>query len=458
MTVIRHRIKRILVSSLFAFLAVGVCGAEDLPNWGIGSWWEYTTNVDVHADQADGGYVDLSMTDENTRYTLNSIESRQLTHGSMPVFQVYILSFNGILNAEGTAHIVDPFPADIPIEIRDATVHGSWWVDTETLAGVYFYRKITGPLFAYILGTWSEVGSVDLDIYEEYIPPKDEMDFPLETGDSWVLDTTLYTYGHYYLEYDIGGSEVVEDDFDESQAFSIAMDVTGTGFSHGIWTYFIEGDEMNSDGIVTVNYGPEPKNIVYERFYGMPGGGGFQLEDFERILGDFVVQSAPTPTPEHTVTPTPIPPTATPTTAPGEPTNTPHPPTSTPSITPTPTPADPQGIYLALNKSMFDPGDTFLCSVTISNPGPAVVVQEYVVLDVYSNYWFWPGWTQEPDYMVRELEAGAYYPGEEIITFTWPEGDSAATGLKFWAAMLNAADGELEGEFSMVEWGYNASR
>jgi hypothetical protein len=181
----------------------------------------------------------------------------------------------------------------------------------------------------------------------------------------------------------------------------------------------------------------------------------------------------PTATPvPPTPTDTPVPPTATappvptdtpvvpPTDTPVPPTDTPVPPTDTPVVPPTattqPEPTWPPGtvaIILELSKTIFHPGDHFELKCTDVNMGELLTVEQYIILDVWGSYWFWPSWSPLPDFQLRDLAPNSVTT-ESILSFTWPEGAGSASGLRFWGAYLRPGTSELVGDYSMIEWGY----
>jgi len=438
-----------------------VCPAQsavNLPVWHLESWWEYTTVTDMHVQEAGSQeYADIVTTDVATRYTLSQIGSKTLTRGAMLTYEAYVLPFTGILDAAGIYHIVDPIPLDIDIEIRDASLTGELWVDTQTLGTIYFHRFIEGPLWADIpFQGWQEVGWIEIDMSEEYEPARDILAFPLEVGDAWTQDITFYTYGSYTLDYDIGsGPEHVEDTFDESEIYQFDITVPNQEMSHGYMTYRVEGDETSSDGAILANYAEDVKNLVYEEMTDLASSGSsVRINSMVKDLTGFFLIPDPTGTPEPTYTPVP----PTPTSPPGEPTYTPIPFTPTPPVTsPTPTPTPPMesGITIATNLTEYHTGDPFLCTTTIVNTGPAINVDEYIVLDVYGSYWFWPDWGSEPGFQNRDLTEDSVYPDEVILEFVWPDVTGSVSGIKFWAALLDAASGDLFGGYGVTEWGYS---
>ncbi len=177
--------------------------------------------------------------------------------------------------------------------------------------------------------------------------------------------------------------------------------------------------------------------------------------------------TAPPPTatfPPSTTTPThvpptftpPPPPTATPTTAPGEPTNTPVPPTPTPTtMLPSPTPTSSSGglsVNLLLSRTEFHAGDPFLLATQVDNSGAAILVDEYLLLEVYGNFWFYPSWQQDLDRMQRMIE-----PGQSVTTifnFLWPQVDGQAEGILFHYILCQPQTYQLLSNYVYVEFSY----
>jgi len=91
---------------------------------------------------------------------------------------------------------------------------------------------------------------------------------------------------------------------------------------------------------------------------------------------------------------------------------------------------------LQLNLSVFRPGDQFDLRLTTENPRIySISADQYILLDVWGIYYFWPSWTMDVDYAVREFAADA---AEEIILqFVWPSGAGAASDIGFWAALFH---------------------
>ncbi len=165
----------------------------------------------------------------------------------------------------------------------------------------------------------------------------------------------------------------------------------------------------------------------------------------------------PTPAPTSTPTTSPVPPTGTPSSTPTEtpvpPTETPVPPTETSTPEPTSTPVGDLGIDLTLSLPYFTPFSLFKLETTITNPGETMQVHEYILLDVYGSYWFWPSWNQTGDFELRELQAGSV-ANDVILEFWWPAVSGSAENLKFWAALVDPETVTIVGAYDMVEFGY----
>jgi len=163
-----------------------------------------------------------------------------------------------------------------------------------------------------------------------------------------------------------------------------------------------------------------------------------------------------TPTPTPTTTPTSTPTavataTPTPTTGPGEPTNTPFP-THTPTATPTQN-GDDIIVELLLNKEIFNEGDLFDLNTVVHNPRTEYSVDEYLMLEVYGTYWFYPDWSQTLNTQQRLLDPGDNY--QNILNFTWPQVEGSASDLHFYYLLTKPYTFEIVTNLAIVTFGYN---
>ena len=138
-------------------------------------------------------------------------------------------------------------------------------------------------------------------------------------------------------------------------------------------------------------------------------------------------------------------------------------PTPRPTVTPEPTatPDHPLGVRLDL-PSMVHPGETFHVTGYLDNPDAAMTaVPTFFILDVYGQFWFWPGWkhyappaSNDIDYRNLDVPAGT----TEVIVlpeFVWPEtGSGQADGLWFYGAMLDPGMTSIMGQMAARQFGY----
>ena len=113
---------------------------------------------------------------------------------------------------------------------------------------------------------------------------------------------------------------------------------------------------------------------------------------------------------------------------------------------------EPVAVDLLLNGNVFRSNDLFSLKMRLANSGPAISVEEYVILDVVSNYWFWPRWTDTVDNRTETLETGI--TEETLMEFTWPADTGFATGILFYAGLLAPGGSELLGPYDWVSFDF----
>lgn len=295
-----------LLAGVFFVMTTGIHAGDMLPEWRIGSWWDFTTVMDVHIQETGSPeYTDMIITDSQTRHVLQSIETKTLTHGSQLIYDAYILPFTGVVNATGESYVVDPYPMTLPMEIRNADLTGEWWVDTETLGTVYQLRSIDGPLWANIpIFGWQEIGTIAITMHEEYEPARDNVNFPIAVGNTWQNVFTLYTFGEYVVDAEVFGTPIYEEGtFDESVDVILDMFVPNQELFGGYLAYRIEGENTVSTGLTLSYYAPDPRTLIYDYLENFVSEGSVQINSYERIMDAFFLKPGPEPTP--TVTPMP---------------------------------------------------------------------------------------------------------------------------------------------------------
>ncbi|MBN1551739.1 DUF1565 domain-containing protein [bacterium] len=120
---------------------------------------------------------------------------------------------------------------------------------------------------------------------------------------------------------------------------------------------------------------------------------------------------------------------------------------------PTP-PLAPVGVDLVLSQTIFAPGDHFLLEIIFHNPGPDIYPhQPYVVLlDVFGDYYWYPGWTRNFDVEIFTIPVGI--DRHEILNFIWPNIEGQTSGLVFVAAILTEDFLQIIGEWDAVYFGW----
>jgi hypothetical protein len=113
---------------------------------------------------------------------------------------------------------------------------------------------------------------------------------------------------------------------------------------------------------------------------------------------------------------------------------------------------DPAEIIIATSRPVYRAGDEFVLTYRAYNYTDSMEIQEWVVLDVFGQYWFWPGWGSTPDHRERTLE-GYQWSTETLMSFTWPAISGNAEDMRFWAGILDPETTQLI-DFSVAEWGW----
>jgi len=103
---------------------------------------------------------------------------------------------------------------------------------------------------------------------------------------------------------------------------------------------------------------------------------------------------------------------------------------------------------------MFEAGEPFLLHIATRNStDSSLILERYVVLDVFGTYFFHPLWRQDLDYVIMTFTPD--YEGSDIILdFVWPLGAGEAEGLVFWLAYLEPGTINLVGEVDTLSFGY----
>ncbi len=396
-----------------------VIAGVELPEWFPGYWWSIQTRLDVSGkDSENANQVDMVFVDNAPRYTCMGTAKRRLTRGLQRTYDVYELQYSGTLTGEGTVNL-EGFGSGIPVQLRNGAHIGETWVDVKTLGTVYSTRRITGDLWMYSLFSWRRVGNLIVELTEEYEPPRDVLNFPIAVGNRWTDNITLYYYGYYEANYDLGfGADTLTDEFDDSQNFALEFDVVGTEMFESWQTYRIEGSDPSWNGRFMARYADSAKNLA-----------SFTMTDIEAPDQRFTIHELVMELTGCNTDATP-------------------PPTPDPSRS---------GVMLHLSKSFLTPADLFRLSCTLVNAGSEASVDHFVILDVYQNYWFWPEWSESLSFATKTVAPNSVYPDDVLLTFIWPDTEGVVHDLRFWSAMLHHTTQEIFGDYDVITWGYGES-
>ena len=80
-------------------------------------------------------------------------------------------------------------------------------------------------------------------------------------------------------------------------------------------------------------------------------------------------------------------------------------------------------------------------------------VDEYLILDVFGELFFYPGWTTDVDFQPRTFAPGEHAV-DKIFDFMWPNVEGSVSGLRFYLGFLDPTTYTLVGSIDMVEFGY----
>jgi hypothetical protein len=93
-------------------------------------------------------------------------------------------------------------------------------------------------------------------------------------------------------------------------------------------------------------------------------------------------------------------------------------------------------IDIQLSDQELVPGDTFGLDALLMNPGPAIQVNVFVILEVYGYFYFWPSFSETADFMSFDLTENSDTNVEILPEFVWPP---AGTGeAMIWGAVLDS--------------------
>lgn len=119
---------------------------------------------------------------------------------------------------------------------------------------------------------------------------------------------------------------------------------------------------------------------------------------------------------------------------------------------------EPLTLYMEMSETVFFPGDMFILWVEIGNlSAEAITFDEYILLDVFGDYWFWPRFLQLPeiDFETHTMQAGETLLEQDALHFDWPNVESTVSGLFFYGMLFEPGTFNPLSPLAMVEFGWD---
>ena len=117
--------------------------------------------------------------------------------------------------------------------------------------------------------------------------------------------------------------------------------------------------------------------------------------------------------------------------------------------------AESPAIQIVMPADHYVTGDTFYLNTQIWNPNvPEKQTAVFVFLDVFGSYFFWPGWTETPDFKFIDLPSGPLNLSI-LPEFQWPADTGTIDGIGIYAAMTDHSLTELYGSYDHVTFGWS---
>jgi M6 family metalloprotease-like protein len=107
------------------------------------------------------------------------------------------------------------------------------------------------------------------------------------------------------------------------------------------------------------------------------------------------------------------------------------------------------GLDIDTNQAIYEVGDTCHVSLKIFNPAHPTDIQLFIGMEAYGQWFFGPNWTQEIGYYPMSMASSERLFVDVFPPFEWPQNAGEGT-VTFWAVMLNAANGQMVGNFDFT--------
>lgn len=301
------KLRTLMIVGLF-LLTAQFAGAQDVPTWTAGDWYEMSEFYYITTPLiGDNGFLEGNAT---TRYEVIGTETITLDKAPGASYDCYKIEFSGELTGTGYVSLTNPIPLEGNVRLGDGSISGTEWLRVSDLKTVKKNRLLRAFAEAEIVpGTWLPLDWMIVDQWEEYEAPLTEFQFPLADGNTWNDALTIYLYGDFTMPY------MGTDSFDTSVAWTYDGEVKGmvdkTTAQGTCSTYHCE--VMTNTGTkMTDYYCPDAGWFIDQSLENVALGSEATIEQANRTVIDYqfsgVTADTPTPTPTTGVdTPTPTP-------------------------------------------------------------------------------------------------------------------------------------------------------
>ncbi len=480
----------------FSYLAI--VNSSDISTWYIGDNWQVHSEFEaVGPNTPEGETIHI---ENNLNYrVVKVINYTQVKTGA--TFDCYKIKFTGTANYSGSV-IIEPY-GRIPFRIKMASVQGYQYIRRSDLANVATSTSTTGTMEINING-WIEVGDFQSKDNLENFPPQEIYDFPINVGESWRQNFTVYMWG----ESRYPNSDPIT--YDESNEVVINYACTKYEKRNNFNSYKISINYEGTEDEIFMWYAPAVKYVVNSEMRNVQFGDMEIVNGTSTLIGYNLVQQ---PVLDFNIEPNPAllnsevnitgytrnnvlvsivipdagngygpwngnsdPNFAILITAPIENDDTPtngqnidkgshgvivsvNEDTNNDGVndyrvhTLVLSNSDEPVVDLILNDDVYEEGEQFILTFNCYNPNQTMTLDTYIVLDIYGHYYFYPTWTEEIDFQRRTYPSGKL-SSFTVLSFQWPSGVGSGGPFTFYGALTYQGTYELVGNYDSVTFSY----
>lgn len=243
----------------------------DIFPWYPGSWWRVETTALISGPDVQPGTF-LNATDTTTT-TVSNLQTKTQTKTGL-TYSCYILTTSGTSSFSGN---IVAGPQVLPVRVRNAQVTGSQWIRQSDMAEVRLESHTNGRLEVYLGSQWVDFGVYEVDQYQEYDPPREGFDYPLDVNQQWRQTLTTYLWGRYNMA-GVGG-----DSFDDTFNDTITSTCSLREQKNGVLCFKIEAAYQVLSGTVISWLSDSQRYISYAQIFNMPLGANTINESTSRL-------------------------------------------------------------------------------------------------------------------------------------------------------------------------------